>query len=596
MSAAKSGTFKRDLQVAGVFFKQAHAINGRYLPLAVLTAIVKAASPFVGIIVPKFILDELMGAQRPEMFLLYVAVLALGNGLLNAIGHWLATRLELENTVVVNGFEQRMGGHIMNMPFEDLENPDVLDQKEKALFPIQNNGAIWWMAGAAQNVLQHLVTLFGLVALIATLNLWIVGLIVACVLVNALIFRKSQKNEFRINQSLIPINREFSYYITLTTDATMGKDIRAYDMCPYILQKVKRYAQSALGGFYRMARTSGAYEGLTGVITQLQVSLVAGYLALQVIGRSIGIGDFTMYVNATASFSASMTGFLNQVIQFRQACQYLDLYFRFGELPEERARGERKPDPVRRPTITFEHVSFRYPRADKYALEDVSITIHPGEKLSVVGPNGAGKTTFIKLLCRLYAPEKGRILLDGVDIQDYDPAEYRKLLSVVFQDYKLFSFTVRENLAFDRQGDEARMIAALKQAGVYEAVEKLPKGLNQSIYKNFDEQGTELSGGQMQKLAIARAIYQNAPLVVLDEPTAALDPYAEFEIYSKFNELIQGKTAVYISHRLSSCRFCDHIAVFDQGRLVEYGTHRQLEAAGGKYAQMWQAQAQYYQG
>ena len=247
--------------------------------------------------------------------------------------------------------------------------------------------------------------------------------------------------------------------------------------------------------------------------------------------------------------------------------------------------------------LEFKNVSFKYPRSKEFTLKNISIKINEGEKLSVVGLNGAGKTTFIKLLARLYDPTEGEILLNGVNINEYDYDEYMKLLSVVFQDFKLMSFSIKENIAlndFNKVKDE-EIEEVLIKSGFGKDLEKLPKGINTPIYKNFDEGGIEFSGGQAQKLAIARAVYKDAPIVILDEPTAALDPKAEYEIYSKFNELIGKKTTIYISHRLSSCRFCDNIAVFQKGKLIQYGTHDELvKDKGNEYETMYSAQAQYY--
>lgn len=213
-----------------------------------------------------------------------------------------------------------------------------------------------------------------------------------------------------------------------------------------------------------------------------------------------------------------------------------------------------------------------------------------------MGLNGAGKTTFIKLLCRLYEVTEGEICIDGVNIMEYAEEEYRKLFAVVFQDFKLFAFSLRENVAPGLETvDEKRLEQVLTQTGLYEDAQKLADGLDTTIYKSFDEKGVELSGGQQQKTAISRALYRDAPIVILDEPTAALDPIAEYEIYRQFHTLVGGKTAIYISHRLSSCRFCDHIAVFAEDTVKEYGTHDELVVReGGIYAEMFHAQAQYY--
>ena len=215
----------------------------------------------------------------------------------------------------------------------------------------------------------------------------------------------------------------------------------------------------------------------------------------------------------------------------------------------------------------------------------------------MVGKNGSGKTTFIKLLCRLYDPTEGEILLNGINIKKYDYEEYKTIFSVVFQDFKLFSFSLGENVAASVAYEEEKVISCLEKAGFGERLKNLEKGVHTYLYRNFDEDGIEISGGEVQKAALARALYKDAPFIILDEPTAALDPVAEFEIYSRFNEIVGEKTAVYISHRLSSCRFCNDIAVFDEGRLVQRGSHEELVAdKDGKYYELWQAQAQYYEG
>lgn len=218
-----------------------------------------------------------------------------------------------------------------------------------------------------------------------------------------------------------------------------------------------------------------------------------------------------------------------------------------------------------------------------------------GQKLAVVGMNGSGKTTFIKLLCRLYDPTEGKILLNGIDIRKYNYKEYMMIFSVVFQDFKLFSLTLGENVAAKINYDEEEVKSALKKSGFYNRLSTMPECLNTYLYKDFNKKGIIISGGEAQKIAIARAIYKNAPFIILDEPTAALDPIAEAEIYEKFNEITGDKTAIYISHRLSSCKFCDKIVVFHEGSVIQTGTHQELAAdKNGKYFQLWTAQAQYY--
>ncbi|MDE7210974.1 MAG: ABC transporter ATP-binding protein/permease, partial [Lachnospiraceae bacterium] len=248
-----------------------------------------------------------------------------------------------------------------------------------------------------------------------------------------------------------------------------------------------------------------------------------------------------------------------------------------------------------RAEIVFEHVSFRYPGSSIWALQDISFAVQAGEKLALVGQNGSGKTTLVKLLCRLYRPTQGRILFCGMDIWSYPWEEYREKLAAVFQDFSLFAFPVAENVAASECYDKTRIEYALKEAGVFGKVECLPEGIHQPLFHDFMENGCDLSGGEAQKIAIARAIYRDAQVMVLDEPTAALDPFAEAEIYENFRTMSEGKTAFLVSHRLSSCKSCDCVAVFLEGRLVQFGSHEELvKRAGEEYSRLWEAQAQYY--
>lgn len=245
--------------------------------------------------------------------------------------------------------------------------------------------------------------------------------------------------------------------------------------------------------------------------------------------------------------------------------------------------------------VEFRNVSFKYPGTDVWALRNVSMKFKNGQRLAVVGKNGSGKTTFIKLLCRLYDPTEGEILLNGIDIRKYDYHDYMGIFSVVFQDFKLFPYTIGQNVASARQYDANRVKDCLVKAGFGERLAEMEAGTETYLYKDRSDDGINISGGEAQKIAIARALYKESPFIILDEPTAALDPIAEAEIYSKFNDIVGDRTAIYISHRLSSCRFCDEIVVFDEGAVIQHGTHEALVAdTGGRYYELWNAQAQYY--
>lgn len=585
---------KKNIRIAIHYLTLANKMSKTYIPLLCITAIIKSLSPFLNIIMPKFILDELIGEKRVEILILYVTITILGNGVLNLLIKVLDTKVDIANFAMVNKFELHMGEHIMSMDYENLEDPEILDRKEKAIFPINNQGVLWRMFGSMINLLQGLITMAGLIAIVATLNIYLLFVIVAIMLVNASLLKKQQSMYYEMYQALIPLNRKFGYYITLIGDFSMAKDVRINHMAPFILKKVEEYNSESILQFGKYFSKFGKTDGISAINLQIQMVAVYAYMAWQVLKGFIGVGSFTMYIAAANNFSGSIFTMLANFIEFNQNCKYLEQYLEFERLPSRKDNGKKEVQDSEQVEIEFRKVSFRYPRSEEYTLKNVSLTIRNGEKLSIVGQNGAGKTTFIKLLCRLYEPLEGEILMNGVNIKDYSREEYNRLLAVVFQDYKLFSFSVKENIAFYRNADETKLHLALEKAGLKNRIEKLTRGIETSIYKNFDKEGVELSGGESQKLAIARAIYKEAPVVILDEPTAALDPYAEFEIYSRFNELVNNKTAIYISHRLSSCRFCDHIAVFDRGELIEYGSHEELERRNGLYSKMWHTQAQYY--
>jgi ATP-binding cassette subfamily B protein/ATP-binding cassette subfamily C protein len=302
-----------------------------------------------------------------------------------------------------------------------------------------------------------------------------------------------------------------------------------------------------------------------------------------------------MYLAAINSFSGAMFSVMDSIVDIRRFSDYYDAVDEFLNMPKRQREGKKPLALTAPPALEFRDVSFRYPGQSLYALKHINLTIRKGEKLSVVGENGAGKTTMTKLLMRLYRPTEGQILLNGTDIQEYDFENYENTMSVVFQDFVLFAMTLRENVTLGRAIDDQEVIDALRKSGFGDRLETLERGIDTPVYKMFDDSGIEPSGGEGQKIAIARAILKNTPVVILDEPTAALDPRAEYEIYQNFNSMTAGKSAIFISHRLSSTRFCDRVAVFKNGEIVEYGTHEELMEKNGLYYELFNMQAQFYE-
>ena len=393
-------------------------------------------------------------------------------------------------------------------------------------------------------------------------------------------------------------NRFFLFNYFTMQDRSRALDARIYRQDRLLLHYAK---EDLLGVSSPMAKCArgpmGFWAGAAAAVSAVFTGLVYAFVCLKAWAGAFAVGSVAQYVGAITALSGSVGTLVSTWGEFRANAVFLRQTYKFLDTPSEMYQGslttEKRSD--RNYEIEFRDVSFRYPGAEDYALRHVSMKFRVGERLAVVGENGSGKTTFIKLLCRLYDPTEGTILLNGIDIRKYDYDEYIALFSVVFQDFQLLSFSLGQNVAAAVQYNPERAKACLQKAGFGDRLAQLPDGLETKLYKDFDEKGVQISGGEAQKIALARALYKDAPFVVLDEPTAALDPIAEMEVYEKFNEIVGDRTAVYISHRLSSCRFCDSIAVFDHGSIIQRGTHESLlQNEDGKYFALWNAQAQYY--
>lgn len=396
-------------------------------------------------------------------------------------------------------------------------------------------------------------------------------------------------------------NRVFGFFGFLGYRHERALDIRTYRQDIFCREMMTNKKNNTFGTDSAIAKAAagpmGGLHAVSSIIDQLFMGAIYLFVCLKAWAGAFDAGAMTQYISAVTLLYGNLVQVLGDFGKLKANAAYLEKTFEFFDIPNKMYQGslttEKRSDCNYE--VEFQHVSFKYPGTKEYVLKDVSLKFKVGQKLAIVGENGSGKTTFIKLLCRLYDPDEGRILLNGIDIRKYDYREYMSIFSVVFQDFKLLAFPLGQNVAAGVSYDEDKVWECLTKAGLKERVLKMEKGLETCLYKEFEDTGVEISGGEAQKIAIARAIYKDAAFLILDEPTAALDPIAEYEIYSKFNEIAGERTAVYISHRLSSCRFCDEILVFDQGCVCQKGSHEELLAhQNGKYYALWTAQAQYY--
>lgn len=553
------------------------------------------------VIMPKFVIDEAAavigggGEEHIGKAALYIGLFVGMNFLFNETNSII---IHLKN-VAKEWFDEyidvQIGDHAMAMDFENTENPEALDTLQKA-----KEGMDWYSGGVCGIMdsfifmIQQAAILCGVsVVILFTCPLLLPVQIISLIIISIFNAKNNeiQKASFL---RLAKHNRVFGYVLYELANFRLGKDIRLYESADMMCQKAEHFSDMQSVEWIDQDSKTCKNSWVMDFVNSFRDGISYFYIGFLALTKAITIGEFSMCVSGSSTFYWSLHRIITGVQDISKRCDYAHKYIEFMDYPAAMVKGD-KPVIDGEHVIEFVNVGFKYPRSENYVLKNINIKIASREHLSIVGLNGAGKTTFIKLLCRLYDVTEGEILIDGVNIKEYSEEEYRRLFAVVFQDFQLFAFSMRENIALNGEADDDRINEVLKQSGLYEDAQKLEHGLDTTLFKSFDEKGTELSGGQKQKTAISRALYKDAPIVILDEPTAALDPVAEYDIYRQFNTLVGGKTAIYISHRLSSCKFCDKIAVFAEDTIKEYGTHDELaELPNGIYSEMFAAQAQYY--
>ena len=578
-------------------FKFVWRHNKLWILLSIISTFMGAISPLLNLSLPKHIIDSVFIDKDFKQAMIWVLILIAINIGISIISNMLSYFNGRQKNKLFRSFNIYIAELIMDMDFKELENPETIDMKDRAMQSAFSGGR--GFCGSIEvflSIVTDAIVMIGAIAVISNLNPWLIILIFTVIAINTFMNDRAHKYTYKIDKEKVPYERKLSYAMQIMNDFSFGKEVRLYGLKYYILDK---YCKISLivDKFYNKVRMLNTRNSLFATFTS-NIQLLGVYFILlwQAIENGLGYGDFTIQFNAVNTLSSTILSIVSSVLAINRMGFYINDLETFIKLPRVVNKDGIDVADLDVHEFEFRNVCFKYPGCDSYALQNVSIRFSTNQKLSFVGLNGAGKTTFIKLLLRLYDVESGQILMDGHDITEYDISKYQGLFSSVFQDYKLFAYSVKENIVLSEDGyDEAKLNNAVLESGVSTFIERKNDGLNSYVYKIFDESGFEPSGGEGQKIAIARALYKDAKFIILDEPVSALDPIAEYDLYSKLNNLVKNKGCLFISHRLSSTVFADKIFVFNNGTIVESGDHKTLmKNEYGLYKEMFDKQSSYY--
>lgn len=604
--------FSKTLKVLKLMFR----ISKKYMFTFIVRSISRSVIPYISIFFSYKIIDAIILEQTQNEIMQYVYLMISLNlffGVLNIVAFHLnrAYANELDFTL-----ERKIAMKTFELDYTQVEDNEVMQHIEKAREGSNSNGGLESYTDSALGGLlsSGLSLIYGSILLISLFfvrdteyNLLIVRIInhplsILIILVS-LVFPtltslkvrvKNNKKSYDTMMGNIESNRKSRYFYEICSNYKYGKDIRLYNMQEMMREEIedcKLLVEKTWKSYTIFVSLTNSLVILGNKILTLVAYL---YVGLKAYYGLITVGNVVVYVGAITLISSGITNIITCYSRLNLFNIYLEHYFDFLNIEPKMNYGKAQGDILQDFTIEFKNITFTYPNQKEPTLKGVNLIIKPGEKIALVGKNGAGKTTLIKLLCRLYEPSSGEILINNISLQEYSKEFLNKMFSVVFQDFKLFSYSIKENIMSSFEGDEEKVVIATKQAGIKPRIDSMEKGIDTILYQRNTEAGIEISGGEAQKIAIARALYKDSPIVILDEPTAALDPRSEAEIYEKFNTLIENKMSLFISHRMSSTKFCDRIVVLEEGSINEMGTHAELLKNNGIYSQMWQAQAKYY--
>lgn len=581
----------------------------RWMPLVLCNKVLQTVSPYFSIILTSVLLDEIVeGIPSANRFGVWVGVLLAGSLLISVLSKVLDHACASAYEELANKERYHLGNKFMKCKFQVIESEEfhklqrTIDENQRI-----NGAGRDLLLRTSQDLISGFLSLLLAIVLFGDLLIKVfksgfdvtvlifVALIVAFAVANILLAKYKQKKNLEMSGVIGDMMTDEGRYDDAIDSYQIGKDVRLYGLTSLIMNFKKKYLMDDhIKNFKWMMNKNFLYtipEVLSSFLTELAIYM---FLISFVLKGNLTVGSILMYVGLVKLMIGAIRTIILDVSAIKNNTGRVSEYLKQFDLPEENNSGT--CDVCEEDSLywDFVDVSFRYEGSDTWALRNINLHLDNKMWYTLIGENGSGKTTLIKLLCRLYMPTEGKILLNGRDIMEYDFRQYVSLIATVFQDFKLFSFTLGENVALSEQYDEDRVLECIKKVHLFERYSQLPLQMKTPLYMDFDPSGVEVSGGEGQKIAIARAMYKDAELMILDEPTAALDPRSENEIYTMVSRAIKDNTAIFISHRLSACRLCHKIIVLHHGKLIEEGTHDELVGKGGKYSELWNAQSQLY--
>ncbi|MBP2016300.1 ABC transporter ATP-binding protein [Anaerococcus degeneri] len=587
---------KNKLKALWLFAKITAKNDPLYILVIILNALAPAAATMVNIFVPMIFINQITNPRPADQFIKILVLLIVGKILLESLER-LLNREEFVRRQGINDYLTfELAKKAMDLTYQNIENPHTLDLKEKANAAI-NMGAIHNLLSCLKDIITSVATMIGTALVIISFSPYLVGFSILISFLIILVNGKQSAYTSKFDLEIVNVNRRFSYYFSLMASPHYQKEIRVFDLGEMLQSKTQGYLDQMMDGFedkFGFEANMGAIKiFLESILRLVSYTYVAMRTLSAAYGPQISFGSFSAIIGANENFMTSFQTMFSELADFIMSLANLEPLYDFYILDSDFEENLEKASDFQ--SLEFKNVTFTYPGSERKIIDNLSFRINKGEKISIVGVNNAGKTTIVKLLLRFFDIDSGEILYNGVNIKNIRKKSLYEKISGVFQDFSIMPFTIKENIIGNKAFSENKTDEIIKQLDLDQKIKELPRGINTYLNKDIYENATDLSLGQKQKLAIARALYQDADFLILDEPTASLDPLAESKIYEHFNEMTEGKTAIFISHRMSSSRFTDKILLLDGGRAAAFDSHDKLMAYDNLYSKLYKAQAQYFE-